>query len=1326
MGYQWDITVLVSAIWLRIMRESLRWFYTLARLLVILPAILGTILPTIIQTGYSTVTTVTAPVISVYFVFVEVFAFLAWLYITLFLPIFPSVIRFWTGIDIAEVARATVRSLLYFFAAILAIGSVVAVFTWIPTQTDVQTTADRIVCIFVSFIQPVFDLWTSIVDFIEPLIPPINVFLALIKDYLSEIFDGLVTLLLRGLELITLFFTGQASFDCDLSFGLEFCNDDCVIRQLFCWFQDVLDFIIIDVLGGILGILFPADVKNLMLNIVLMFINSIGLAMDMGAAVLNGESGCLAAHDIGSTQGAFDTFLDRSRCVLNRNIGLFFFLNRALFGSVQTLITYFVELFDMIFTPFFGRPIASDIITFLDVIGTVLNIILNFATIVIDLILTTLEPILAPIKRVLGDISGFVSSLISCAICTLSSLPFELLGGSNPLGHTIQYLNAFANTLRDELSHAFNLIQHVTNLVSSFSSFGGGLFVFPQDSFEFGGGGDGAGNGSFIIPLHIPLDFIEFVADLNSVNMEIAKEHIMLAEIANGTMHLECGLSSFCTHMLTEERLEDQESVPSDMNNDDFMEQYVYWQCATRYMASRTLCEIQPNMTTDPKYHLATMNTWLPEDDVCKTTLEEDIFYQQLEFNREHPNALDDIDDTSTALRNMPAWWINTYIPCYMMYTASFPPTLHNETTGRYSRPEHFMTEELGEPGKMELIGSLIRMMLLGDLEAAEVLRTENNFAHRGLGFVRNVAIVTRSHTNAVTEDVAEEQRGQAIRILMSPPKRPHRNGKHSVYNYRNADGLLETSEMKLTQPWYGRKRMPDMARFEHKLANHKWKHTFRDAFAGMRNDSLHFHHELGFIKDKDIVNEYRERRGAAPGLANTLAMFMRWSMPERNTAHRSKREAMQPRWRVPSRRRHTLHKQATFAAPRKLHSSTVPPEGDFNLTEDILRPYLLDTFITIVVVSAQILAILFQQTIPFLADFLTTVGDFIGVFDFTNNAQFLDLVEDGQQYITNDIFLDAQEFLLCDSPPFYDVNTNPNGPWKWSCLLQGKLSPIWPRPPTNFGIIPWGTPCKGPIQSCDANFFNGDVTCPAGWEHCSGDPVFFEHGFDPLIYIIELIKTPIFDPIEILRGEFFGAIVRLGVGTIVLAGSPVFVFFGRGDLVIDAVSFNSLADVPFIGPIVFRYEGIFIESDFHNFCVLWWSAATFIPLLISATLAVALVLFLTKIARFIPILLSTAPDLIYLPTALVEDINLLLFKFAMKQTQYVHEQRQNIMSADGSNFMALVPDNVRKPTFPDSGVGIAAISNDPFAPLRGDADIFSRQAHTVSQRRQPQSNKFD
>jgi hypothetical protein len=77
------------------------------------------------------------------------------------------------------------------------------------------------------------------------------------------------------------------------------------------------------------------EVFNILLIHIYMPINAIVMLVDIVAAILFAERGCLAAHDISNMQAAFDTFLDRNRCVLNRYIGFVTFCFRAHFGTAH-------------------------------------------------------------------------------------------------------------------------------------------------------------------------------------------------------------------------------------------------------------------------------------------------------------------------------------------------------------------------------------------------------------------------------------------------------------------------------------------------------------------------------------------------------------------------------------------------------------------------------------------------------------------------------------------------------------------------------------------------------------------------------------------------------------------------------------------------------------------------------------------------------------------------------------------------------------------------------------------------------------------------------
>jgi hypothetical protein len=582
------------------------------------------------------------------------------------------------------------------------------------------------------------------------------------------------------------------------------------------------------------------------------------------------------------------------------------------------------------------------------------------------------------------------------------------------------------------------------------------------------------------------------------------------------------------------------------------------------------------NQTTWPEYHLKTFATWLPEDDWCKPVLERDLFA--------HLSSLEIQQDLEY---DPGSWWWDTYAPCAYLYFASFTleykMTVNDTADGRfdgdlyyYTKPETFRTAKMSSERTRNAFALISRLLLQPHKRLPT--SSEDSFLYTGMTYIQGVrAFFINRRVNA--EQVAVEE-NEAAQLLFKPVDHLHTIGEYSIY----ADKLDKNN-----RPIPG-SSFSDIVRPVHKkMAEFPWQKAFGQAARNWRNET--FRQEL---RDNPTGVSMRS-------IANVMG-----GLPRIDTSTHYKP------WR---------HVSAGMLGRRLLQ--LVPRDFNFNEIIRSIGSLIADIFVFIFQVLAVLVRALNLET---AADLIDMLVERIVTFDY--NTLLNDLYDFVLTYITDTI-----ESLDCSAPEWYDARDAPLAPWKCQCLLQLKLPPNLPRwPDLTQMVIPWGSPCTTDVGVCgwDGSFpgidFPGNIfddvpipivnqlPCEAGYRECK--ELGFTDGFDILIYFIELvsIETGI-DLIGILRSDELGTIVGIGLNIAAIILYPIGILFGFTNTLNDLIGITSLRDLPYVGPVVFRFADFaeFPTGDFYNFCLGWGFALATLPLIISVLLFISFGYYLVE-----------------------------------------------------------------------------------------------------------------
>jgi hypothetical protein len=1096
-----------------------------------------------------------------------------WLFLRIITPLCWSIVFFVLGIDVPSLLANLFRYAwrLLIFGGI--IGTVLAVFTWWGFQNETQQAIDTVYCQLIPLQEPFCNFYNLTADLYETLVPFVNLVLDIVYDFLQMVFQGLVRIVFTGFGLLVRLFgdPAQEAANCaaiDLFFSREpFCvssgspnaSNQCVIREFYCWILDIFNFVIIDIIGGVLRLFAGNTVANFATNALIGRLEGAILQFDLAISVINPTyflSCDMSFISLNSTvQQARTCYNDRNKCPQNRLLCYVLFWIRLLFGTFDALCDFVFNAIDVAFSSVFG-PIGDNLKRFLRVLSTVIDIFED----PVGWFKEQFDIFIAPVINFLNNLINIQARRITRIITdprgTIQNLPGVILGivQDNPTG--------FAQAIYSQLYNLLG-IGGIRNALASLASAlsGGGLFGRRRLLFQL----------DDKVP-KLPLIFDDKLLTLARETFGTQNVLPILAayEIEFKQFKPQCGASEKCIDLL-----DSYDHFPTnvthnmlDISFDDTMF------CIEQYIKTRIECQTGWNKTTWPDYHLQTGSTWLPEDDYCKPVLERDIFGHLDQLEREQAEHFDDH-----------SWWWDDYASCAKLYGRSFVDEFRRHINGSkidntpegdlyyFERPTTFLTKDMHDPEFRHDQSVAIRLSLLPH----RLLPTYRNetVGYKVLRYAQHVRTWFVEYHQRMPAEHAIEQQREAFNMMYERPTTLHKIGEYSMY----AD-KTDPDTGKVT-PGLGSIIRP----VHDKMAAFQWQKTFGEVLVNWGN-TTHLKHIRENAVQVTLAGSLRVA-GGIPTI-HTSTKYRPW--------------------------RHINTRPVTRALLQ------LTPR-DFNFNEIIRNAggFIANVFIVIFKTIAVILRAIGLPGLDTIAMLSEMLVEEIQNFDY---AELLDRIVDfALSYI-----MDLIDSLDCSPPDWYDAQSNPNGPWKCQCLLQLKLPPLVPRWPDFTQItIPWGSPCRAEKGLCgwDGSFpgleiltgtidgipipIVNQVPCEAGYRDCS--EIGFTDGFDILIWLVELVSNETgIDLIGFLRSDEIGIVVGLGLNVAAVALYPIGIFFGFTDTLNDLIGATSLRDLPYVGPVVFRFADfpVFPEGPFYNFCIGWGYALATLPLLITIALFIS------------------------------------------------------------------------------------------------------------------------
>ena len=1173
-----------------------------------------------------------------YLVFGDFLAGLLWLFLQFAFPLCWTLVNLVLGIDIPGIAATLFRYLWRILLFVAIFGTIVAVYTWWGNQNETQQFVDAAYCQIIPLQEPFCNLYNLLADFYETFIPAINTVLDITYDFLEMVFEGLVRLLFTGFSLLVRFFAdpiggSTACTDLNLfssrqpfcvSSGTPLANNQCVIREFFCWWLDVFNFFLMDVFGGVLRLFFGNTVANFALQAIWGYVQGLGLAVDLAASVINPTAllPCNGASlSLNSTASeAKACFSDRTRCVLNRSLCFVLFWLRILWGSAEAFCEFIFAAFDVLFFGVFNGigDLLKRLFTVLPVVIDILEDPIGFVTDVFNVLIVPFSNLLNATVNLLNVVRGQVLGIIYNPVGTIYNFPGVILGlvQSAPLGFAQAISSQISSLLG--IQNLWNAINALRSVVNSLSS-GGGLFGRRLLAVGTAGTKDWA-----VLPLIYGDELIQKGREATGYSHDEAMMMFAGYEIANNAIRRECGVSDYCADLLSS-----YEGVPNitDISQDNVLfDENLF--CVNQYAKTRAACQTRSNQTTWPDYHIETGSTWLPDDDECKPVLERDMFAHLGEIEVEQEEHFD-----------AAAWWWETYSTCATLYYTSFGIEYKRHINGSradhtlegdmyyYERPETFSTAQMSDPHFKHDMGVFIRLMILPhrNLPASP----EDGVGYRLLRHAQHIRAWFVEYDRKTSIEHQAQRQKEAYADMYKSPTPIHTIGEYSMY----ADKVDKKGNI---VPGLGTMIKP----VHDRMGMFSWKTAFTSSFQNWRNET----HQAEIRKNP---------------VKMSLTTMAQWAggMPRVHRTH-----TYRP-WR---------HVSGASMGRRLL--SLVPRDFNFN---DIIRQagaFIADFFIFIFSALSALLRILGLPGFEQVADAVDFIINVIATFDY---ATLLDTLFDFILSYISDLI----SSLDCSAPDWYDARDAPDAPWKCQCLLMLKLPPLLPRwPDFTQIVIPWGSPCKGDVGVCGwdgsfpaleipGNLFEDvpfplvdQLPCPAGYCDCA--EIGFTDGFDILIYFVELISIETgVDVIGVLRSDELGLVVGLGLNILAVALYPFGLIFGFTSTLNDLIGVTSLRDVPYVGPVVFRFADFSeLPNDaFYDFCIGWGYALALLPLLITVFLFIAFGYYLVETPALLLAFLNLLFRAFILPFGALVLADTERFKERWDDPVWVYEQEEGL-----------------------------------------------------------------
>lgn len=1064
------------------------------------------------------------------------------------------------GVDIAEVYSSVVRITGVIMLILLIVGPIVGPWTWTYRQNETLQALDKMHCLTVPAGKVFSDSWNDAVDFYESLQPELNIFLDIVFDFASVLFDQAKLFLFDLVDIIASMFTKDSSLiGCaSAAFNVAAVKQplciasNCVIRRLMCWVERVYQFVLFDVLAALLRPIAGTQVVSIIVYFVEGARNTLILIYHAVMIVLTPsiDAGCTnRSTSVSRTlltilrdpyPTAYNNFVDPNRCLQTRGVSCLRFwilmtIGGNFFPPIRDLLYAFVE-------NTLGTGFKNAIQTFFSVIETVISALTNLGSYITNIVVNFVTSALGPIADQLKNLQSAVDAINS----TLSYLR-RLIRRFTIEGDTGVYLTAYLARGWDARVRA-NL--DLSSSSSSSSARRGSPFADWISDEE-----------------------AEPVAIEYEVPLVIAKQLIPFIEMSGGGLHPLAQLTDDCRAILQSETgldprilahlMTDEPLLGAEFARDEF------WYCAVQYVRSRAFVPYNAFLSW-PESHVYLGQTWLDRSEPCKNVIERDVLAYILPFGQANANASD-----------YDPWFVSVFAPCVDRYLAAFP------RGGRF--------DFIWPAGTAPAYASGYR----APVEYARhtvVLRTnERGLTTAYMALSRKLALVGVAWQRTLAEspfaqlDLASVQQDTASSQLSD--WQPVDEARWPEYQPRAVQTANNTDHGE-----YWRQTSRTRCHIAHALETIGW--TQGSAFG------LSAGHGLGVLQH--VINPDHAAR-----LDACLARHEAPVEQQESSHDAMSRTTNTSEWNLSSRggsgdegSARVSSERTGMYAGRQMHAIGTR-RFDWNPPVRTLGSKLFGVMRGVL----RAAYLLFNRLS--LTTFARGIDSFLGVLD---EFDYVTVLGDLVQYLGVDLIPSIWDELACKGPKYYDARTHPNRPWTRYCLLRAKLWPIGVlyRAPAAYEdtIIPHGVPCKAPLDKCRyaspllgsvfttlrvptaasvfASLLPTPVSLPcAEYEHTSA--IGFTDHWDVAAYVLEeqSLEAGV-DVMRQLRTGTTGAAILFG-GKIVayIAWLPLYLV-GEASYAEHVIAADALKDVRYVGEVLFRFEnnGVFPRSTFHEAAV--------------------------------------------------------------------------------------------------------------------------------------------
>jgi hypothetical protein len=995
---------------------------------------------------------------------------------------------------------------------------------------------------------------------------------------------------------------------------------------------------------------------------------------------------------ISTPQGSFDVFTGRVFCILPRYIAWITFYYQTLFSTGAIFLDYFIETINVFFTAILGPEFGGAVRVFLGILSKIVEILKDLPGYILKKIKEYVDGPIDAIKSAAAALSSLVNSIIGDPLGTIQDLGGKLLSG-NVLGDKLEDVFSGLSDLKDIVDNlpgiggiAGGVAGAISGAFSDCCSWRRRrLLTFDTEP------------ATAIIPVTMSEEQITAVrravgasfADSSSTTIRTL---IGLAEIENKTIHSgsECGFCDVCTKILMSTNT--STVPPYSLEVAETGSDGGFWMCAMRYLLTRRICGTYANYTTYPQYHIRTLNTWLPETDFCKSVLEKDIVLYRMHYNETDASDGDAFYydnyipcvylyrlsfmwtqfNETTQQYHMPTEFVTQYLATpslrFLISTAvrlmSAPhkdlPVSTNDSNA-YSA-----TGFLHNAGRV-LYNHVIDSSETVDDEPADAPDEETKTADAAAAAAKRAINNARLHRLSVQllTEVPISLKGRNHFRLH--PSKGYRHGAEKEamdisafpLRARSMDAVYKAIDPEMhfhyTTGFTRNKNATLAPRRTATATVLGWFTIGRTAERKRVEIQHHVRVNRRRAAWRAVIAANAEHAGGHPIAQNAHAAFDRHQLrasatemetraaaaaaavedPLLKTNTYAAADAAAEARHVVRRARRRRNSMVRFAERTKRHLQQASGARDSNFS-DFLRASA-STVLAVIISVLKVLAAIVEEFAPPLAEIVLDVADRVAGWNLEESASdFLDTVDVITDYVGITYFTDLFEDFTCTFPNAFDARSNPNGEWRVPCVLKLRLIPEFPRFPENYenSIIDWGSPCRGPLLTCNA-LFSGSLPCEDGYRDCN--ELGLIDGFSVLFYKLE--KADTIGIMAFLRSDAVGTLSVTAVRVLVTPFAPVFYTFGFGNIVTEAYAFDSLRDIPYVGSIVFQFESGIPRSEFHDFCVRWKAPSLVLPLLIVVIVGYITVLFIVRLLNTLFKEFTICRSLIYLPTGLIGEI---------------------------------------------------------------------------------------